>query len=140
MLPEPASDVTRILIVDDSTIVRGLLTTLIGEIEGLEVVGEAKDAVSAAESTHLLDPDVVILDIHMPHGSGLDALKGIKAMKPSPVVIMFSNYHDPVYRRIATENGADYFFDKSTEINGLVKVLSDLANRPREGTDSNSES
>lgn len=117
----------RMLIVDDSIIVRDRLAQLLAETQQVEIVGEVGDAPEAMDRIRALKPQVVILDIHLPHGSGLDVLRNIKLESPAPIVIMLTNYPYPQYRDACLAAGADYFFDKSTEFNRITDVIDSLA-------------
>ncbi len=66
---------------------------------------------------------MVILDIRMSDGSGIDVLPEIKKGNQSPLVIVLTNYPYPQYRRKCIEAGADFFFDKSTEFDKVTEVL-----------------
>jgi DNA-binding NarL/FixJ family response regulator len=92
----------------------------------IRIVGYAEDVPQAVESVAKLRPDVVILDIQMPGGSGIDVLETIKKNKPSPIVIMFTNYPYPQYRNKCLAAGADFFFDKSLEFDALTDTLKNL--------------
>lgn len=113
----------RILIADDSAVVRERLRHLLADLGGVDVVGLAEDAREAAALAARLRPDVAILDLRMPNGSGADALVDIKKLRPAPKVIMLTNYPHPENRRKCLDRGADYFFDKSTELQDVVSVL-----------------
>jgi len=78
----------RVLVVDDSAMVRTLLTNVINDTEGMEVVGQAADAFEARDKMLSLDPDVISLDIIMPKLDGLKFLKKIMQFRPTPVVIV----------------------------------------------------
>lgn len=67
--------------------------------------------------------DVVILDIRMPGRNGLDVLRDIKEGSPESKVIILTNYPYPQYRRRCMEEGADFFFDKSSEFEKVTEVL-----------------
>jgi DNA-binding NarL/FixJ family response regulator len=69
---------------------------------------------------------VVILDIRMPDKSGIEVLKDIRNKKLPIRVIMLTNYPYPQYRKKCEELGADYFFDKVTEIEEIPKVIEEL--------------
>ena len=116
----------RILIADDSAIVRARLISLLTDLRGIEVVGQAEDAMEARILAEKLRPDVAILDLRMPLGSGADVLIDIKKLNPTPKVIMLTNYSHPENRKKCVNGGADYFFDKSTEFQRVVTVLSDM--------------
>jgi len=113
----------RILIVDDSPVVRERLTALLAELEGVEVVGQAQDVVGAVAAIRALRPDVVTLDIRMPGGNGIEALAEVKKVQPAPIVIMLTNYPYPQYRKKCLDAGADYFLDKSTEFEQVAQIL-----------------
>jgi CheY-like chemotaxis protein len=66
---------------------------------------------------------VAILDIRMPSGSGLQVLETIKQDTTSPVVIVLTAFPYPQYRTKCRELGADYFFDKATELDQVIEVL-----------------
>lgn len=120
----------RILIADDSIVVRERLISLLSDIQGLEVVGQAGDAAEARGLAEKLKPDVAILDLRMPNGSGADVLQDIKKLDPTPKVIMLTNYPHPENRKKCIDRGADYFFDKSTEFKKVVSVLSEMLHGP----------
>ena len=113
----------RVLVVEDSDIVRRSLRELILRIEDVEVVAEAIDAVEAVEAARTFKPDVMTVDIQMPRGSGIDVLRTVKLESPSTVVIMLTNYPYPQFRRACASLGADYFFDKATEFEKIVDVV-----------------
>ena len=78
----------RVLIVDDSALIRQLLTTLLSSDPEIEVVGSAADPFAARERIKALNPDVVTLDIEMPNMDGLTFLRKIMALRPMPVVMI----------------------------------------------------
>ncbi len=78
----------RVLIVDDSAVMRQLLTSLLAEDPEIEVVGTAADPHIARERIKALNPDVVTLDVEMPHMDGLTFLRKIMTLRPMPVVMI----------------------------------------------------
>ena len=87
------------------------------------MVGEAADARQGLEFARPLHADVITRDIRMPGGSGLNLIPQIKELEPSPTVVVLTNYPSSAYRKRATEAGADFFFDKSTEFHKVLDVL-----------------
>lgn len=117
----------RILIVDDSAIVRERLAAMMAQLsESIELIGHAQDAQEAREAIECLKPDLVVLDIRMPAGNGIDVLREIKKETSGPVVLILTNYPYPQYRKTCMQAGADYFFDKSAEFGKIAEVLQKL--------------
>jgi two-component system chemotaxis response regulator CheB len=79
---------TRVLIIDDSALMRKLLSALLSEDPDVEVVGAAPDPLVAREMIKALNPDVVTLDVEMPHMDGLTFLRKIMTLRPMPVVMI----------------------------------------------------
>ncbi|MCW8825680.1 MAG: response regulator, partial [Gammaproteobacteria bacterium] len=90
-------DKIKVLIVDDSALIRQLLTKLLEEDPHIEVVGTATDPYMAREKIKQLNPDVITLDVEMPKMDGLTFLKNLMRLRPMPVVMISS----------LTEKGAD---------------------------------
>ena len=119
----------KVFLVDDSVVVLEKLAAMISGIEGVEITGQALNAHDAIQSIVKLKPDVVILDIRLNGGgNGMDVLKRIKKEIPPPIVIMLTNYPYPQYREKCRALGADYFFDKVTEIEKVNESLAQLMN------------
>ncbi len=117
----------RLLIADDSDVLRTRLVESLTEIDGIEIIGlptDAQEVIAAAEN---LEPDVIILDIRLPGDNGISALETIKAREDAPIVIMFTNYPYLQYRKKSMDLGADYFFYKAIEFEKLIDLVKDLA-------------
>ena len=121
----------RVLIVDDSKIVCDGLQQMLINIADVEIVGQANNGKDAIATISETNPDLVILDIRLPGLSGIDVLKDIRAKKLPIWVIMLTNYPYPQYRKKCEELGADYFFDKVTEIEEIPNVIEELAKDKR---------
>lgn len=116
----------KIFLVDDSPIVLERLILMFGDYKNLNIIGKARNGITAIASIRKLKPDIVILDIHMPGGSGIDVLKTIKKEFPLITVIILTNYADSHYRTVCFEAGADYFLDKSKEFEKVVEICKEL--------------
>ena len=116
----------KVFIADDSLIVREHLVTMFDELAGIEIVGQAETVAEAVTGIQKLHPDVVILDIRMPGGSGIDVLKRVKQGEVTPMVIILTNYPYPGYRQKCLQAGADFFLDKSTEFDQIPKLFEQL--------------
>ena len=118
----------KVFVADDSMVLRERLLDMLREIHGVEVLGCAEDGLHAIECIRRLKPDVVVLDIQMPSGTGLDVLKNIKRTGAvhRPTFIVFTNFPYPQYRKRALECGAEFFFDKTTEFEKLRDLFGQL--------------
>jgi len=119
-------DTMKIFIADDSLIIRERLKTMLSDFPEVEIAGQAKDTPEAIKSIQELKPNVVILDIRMPGGSGIEVLQTIKKDLPDIKVIVFTNYPYPQYRKKCMELGADFFFAKSTPFAEVVNAINEL--------------
>ncbi len=116
----------RVLIADDSGIVIERLADLLNEVSGVEVVGQAGNALQASLSIQQLNPDVVILDLQMPGGSGLDVLLAVRRRRSNRIMIILTNYSYPQYRQRCLDAGANFFLDKSTDFEKIPAILRTL--------------
>jgi DNA-binding NarL/FixJ family response regulator len=120
-----------VLVVDDTAIVRDRLVALLSEVAGVEVVGTARNATEGVTAARRLAPDAVVLDLRMPGGDGVAVLEDIKARAPATVVVILTNYSCEGHRARCLAAGADHFLDKSTDLNRLVDVFTDLTSGAR---------
>jgi DNA-binding NarL/FixJ family response regulator len=112
----------RVAIVDDHGIVRQGLRALLTR-PGIEVVGEADSGQAAVALASLEQPDVMLLDIRMKDGDGLQSLALIKAASPKTSVIMLTTYANPGYLARAINDGAAGYLSKETEPDQIVRAV-----------------
>jgi DNA-binding NarL/FixJ family response regulator len=117
----------RLFIAEDSAMLRRKLVSLLSSLDGVEIVGQARDAREATEAICATKPHVVTLDIHMFGADGIGFLKKIKQGPGSPVVIALTNDASPTYRRNCVDAGADYFLDKTTELIKVIEIIQYLS-------------
>lgn len=116
----------RVLIVDDSAVVRQLLSTLLSADPEIEVVGTAPDPHVARERIKTLNPDVITLDVEMPHMDGVTFLRKIMTLRPMPVVMISTLTQAGAETTLeALEIGAVDFVAKPTA--GLAEAMAGLA-------------
>ena len=116
----------NVFIVEDSELVRRRLAGMLGDIEGVAVVGEARTPGAALEGILRTRPDSVLLDLHLLGGSGLEVLRRAHPHTPGTVFIVLTNHANAQYRRACMEAGAAYFFDKSHDIEKVRDVIAGL--------------
>jgi two-component system response regulator DevR len=114
---------TRVLLVDDHTIVRLGLKTLIGDQPNLEVVGEAGTAAEAVRAAERLRPDVVLMDIRMPGEGGLEATRQITTRFPQTKVVMLTSYADDELVVHAIRAGAVGYVLKQVDNAELLRAI-----------------
>jgi DNA-binding NarL/FixJ family response regulator len=125
-------DSMNVFLVDDSVIMRQRLKRLLFDVEGVQVTGEAGEVQEATDAILKQKPDVVLLDIHLFNGSGIEVLQTLKKTNPAPAVIILTGYPYPQYRQKCLDAGADFFFVKSTEFDQVVPALKQLIQRARD--------
>jgi DNA-binding NarL/FixJ family response regulator len=123
----------RVLIVDDVAAVREALRLLLSEEPGVEVVGEAADGETAVEMVDVLRPDLVLMDIEMPHMGGLSAMRAIGRRPAPPKLVAMSIYgaSDSV-RASALDAGAVTYVEKGATLAEVVGALRAAFTRPAE--------
>jgi DNA-binding LytR/AlgR family response regulator len=114
----------KVLVVDDEPLARRRLLRKLRLLPGVEAVGEAADGLDAAEKIRVLDPDVVLLDIHMP-GVGGDGLSLARALPGRPAVI-FTTAHSQHALEAFAVSAVDYLL-KPVELDGLRRALARAA-------------
>lgn len=122
----------RVLIVDDSAFVRRTLTKILERDPRVEVVGTAWDGLEAIEKIARLTPDVVTMDLNMPHMNGMEALDIIMREMPLPVIVVSSLNQEIIEETLeALEHGAVDFIIKPTELASekLYQIQTQLINK-----------
>jgi len=117
----------RILIADDSAILRQRMAAQLAQDPALTVVAEARDT---QETLALIDaehPDAVVLDLSMPGGGGIAVLEALRGRPDRPVVVVLTNHVLEEYRERCLGLGAAAFLDKSADTIGVIRTLRDLA-------------
>ncbi len=128
-----AHPVVRVYLVEDSPILTKLLVGLIEADSGALVVGQADNARVAIAEIRSLDPDVVVLDLHLREGNGVDVIRALRSddTAGSATLVVLTNHSGLPYRKAAREAGADHFFDKSTEIPLMLSLIRSLLGATR---------
>jgi DNA-binding NarL/FixJ family response regulator len=116
----------RVLLAEDHKLVRQG-TKLYLESMGVEVVGEATSGREAVELARTLRPDVVIMDIHLPELTGVEATRRILHDNSEIRILVLTAYDDPVYVHALLEAGADGYILKSAELSEMYRALSEVA-------------
>ena len=88
-------DPIRVLVVDDSTVVRQILVSMLESEPGFQVIGQAQDGREAVQMTARLRPDVITMDIRMPRLNGLEAIRQIMSTTPTPIVVVAASVYTP---------------------------------------------
>ena len=113
----------KILLVDDHEVVRVGVRALIERQSGMEVVGEATTVHEAVSKAQKLAPDVVVLDVRLPGGNGLEACREIKAQRPKTRIIILTSFPDDEVIFDAIASGADGYVLKQIGSGELIDAL-----------------
>jgi two-component system, NarL family, invasion response regulator UvrY len=106
--------IVKVLIVDDQAAFRRAAARVLARLSGFEVVGEAETGEASVEAARLLQPDLVLMDVHMPGIGGPEATRRIMAQTAAdpPVVVLLSTYEAADYTPHAFECGAAAYVPK----------------------------
>ena len=118
---------TRVLICDDHEVVREGLRVLISRQAGLSVVGEAGSVAEAIEAAERAKPDVVIMDVRLPDGSGVEACRAIREARPETKMIMLTSYADDEALFAAIIAGASGYLLKQTRGQAVIDAITAVA-------------
>jgi DNA-binding NarL/FixJ family response regulator len=120
--PEPV----RVLGGDDQTVARDGLTLLLGLLPGVEVIGTAVDGADAVRQAAATGPDVVLMDLSMPNGGGVQATREILRQQPGVRVVVLTAYSDDDSVFAALQAGARGFLTKNASAGEILRALSSV--------------
>ena len=123
VMQQPNASLIRILVVDDHTLFRRGLTALLARDPGLSVIGDAADAGQALRKAQELQPDLILLDNHLPGVNGVDALPALKEAAPHARILMLTVSEDENDLAAALRGGADGYLLKTIEGDDLTAAL-----------------
>lgn len=118
---------TRVFLVDDHEIVRGGVAALINAERDLEVVGEAATSRQALSRVAAVHPNVAVLDVRLPDGSGIDLCREIRSKHPDVLCIMLTAYDDDEAMTTAVLAGACGYVLKDIRGQGLIEAIRKVA-------------
>lgn len=117
------SPVLRVLVVDDHEVVRQGLVALLDRRDGFQVVAEAGTVAEALEQARRHEPEIVIMDVRLPDGSGIEACREIRAEMPTTKVVMLTSYPDEEAVLSAIVAGASGYLLKQVRARDLIAAL-----------------
>jgi len=119
----------RVLLVEDSRVLAERLRESLDGLEDIEVVGVVADESAAVSAARERRPDVIVLDLQLKEGTGFGVVQRLG--KARPMVIVFTNYVLPEYRRRANALGVEHFLNKSVDYERLPQLIQEIgAARP----------
>lgn len=121
------SQPTRIYIAEDSEFLRDILVRSLDAMEGVEVAGHARSGAAAIAGIRATRPDLVLLDLSMPDGSGFRVLEALQPAGRRPFIVVLTMHTQAAFREQCQALGAHVFLDKASEIQRLLDALYELA-------------
>ncbi|WP_324781160.1 response regulator [Thiobacillus sedimenti] len=125
-------DNLKVLLIEDSPLLRQVLSGMIEDIDGVEICGYAEDEQHALDILETQPIDLAIVDIELKQGSGIGVLKTLGANPErygTPHTVILSNHSHPAMRKRCESLGIDAFFDKSLQMNQLIGYVQDAVAR-----------
>ena len=120
---QPTTDAIRVVLADDHEVVREGLALLLGQADGIDVVGTAGDVEAALAIAASEQPDVLVMDLRMPGGSTIEALPRFADVAPHTAVVILTMHHHPASARAALAAGAHGYVLKESAGAELVQAV-----------------
>jgi len=122
------NDSVKVFLADDSAMIRDRVAAML-VARAMDIVGQAETPQASIDGILAAHPDVVVLDVQLEGGSGLEVLRAVRQVDPRIAFVVFSNNAGPAYRKRYLGEGAQRFLDKTTEFDQLV-VAVENASKP----------
>jgi DNA-binding NarL/FixJ family response regulator len=119
----------RVLICDDNAMIRSLLSDIVSTSAALRVVGEAGDGNTVIAEATRLQPDVIVLDLAMPHLSGLEALPELRRVAPHAQIVVFSGFASKSVAEQVLALGATSYLEKGAHPDTIVATIEHALSR-----------
>ncbi len=123
---DASTEPLRVLVADDQKVVRDGLTLLLGMLPGIQVIGTAVDGADAVRQAASTVPDVVLMDLSMPNGGGVEATREIRRQQPRVRVVVLTAYSDDDSVFAALQAGARGFLTKNASAGEIFRALSSV--------------
>lgn len=119
----------KVFLADDSALIRDRVAAMLGA-RAMTIVGQAETPQGSIDGILATRPDVVVLDVQLEGGSGLQVLRAVRRAAPGIAFIVFSNNSGAAYRKRYLGEGADSFLDKNSEFDQLVQAVLNASQHP----------
>jgi len=116
----------RVFLADDSAPIRQRVAELLA-VRSMDIVGEAETPRASIDGILAAHPDVVVLDVQLEGGTGLEVLRAVRQADPGIAFVVFSNNSAPAYRKRYLGEGARCFLDKSSEFDRLASAVAEAS-------------
>lgn len=120
----------RVLVIDDHALIREGLRRLISRDDSIHVVGEAASKREALAQISHHDPDVIVVDLHLPDGSGLDVIAWARSASQKLGIVVLTMSNMPEHIRASMQSGASAHVDKSAPISEVLQAIRESADKP----------
>ncbi len=118
----------KVFLADDSVLIRDRVAAMLGS-DAIDIVGQAQTPQGSIDGILAVQPDVVVLDVQLEGGFGLQVLRAVRLAAPGIAFVVFSNNASPAHRKCYAGEGAEDFLDKSTEFDQLTRAVLNAAHR-----------
>lgn len=119
----------KVFLADDSVLIRDRVAAMLGRSDAIDIVGQAQTPQGSIDGILAVQPDVVVLDVQLEGGFGLQVLRAVRLAAPDIAFVVFSNNASPAYRKCYAVEGAEDFLDKSTEFDQLARAVLNAAHQ-----------